>query len=68
MQAGAIFVHDLRRNAVERLPTLSAATNTFSIWLADGTTVIYRSGVGVRVQSTESGALGQTTRRSDCCA
>jgi len=60
VQAGGIWVHDLRRNVVERVPTLSAAANAFPIWLADGKTVMHRSGVGLRVQSTDSNAPGRT--------
>jgi len=60
VQAGSVWVHDLRRNSVERLATLRAATNAFPTWLSDGTTVMYRSGAGLRVQSTESGAQGRT--------
>jgi Tol biopolymer transport system component len=54
-QAGAIWMHDLRRQTVERLSTLGAATNAFPTWLPDGTAVMYRSGAGLRVQSTASG-------------
>jgi serine/threonine-protein kinase len=60
VQAGAIWVHDLRRNAIERVLTEGAATNAFPMWMPDGTTVMYRSGVGLRMQSTVSGAPGRT--------
>jgi Tol biopolymer transport system component len=60
VQAGAIWVHDLRRSAVERLPALSAAANAFPMWLPDGVTVMHRSGVGLRLQNTESGGQGRT--------
>jgi serine/threonine protein kinase/Tol biopolymer transport system component len=60
VQVGAIWVHDLRRGAVERLPTLGAAANAFPAWLPDGTTVMYRSGTGLRVQSTLSSVPGRT--------
>jgi eukaryotic-like serine/threonine-protein kinase len=60
VQAGGIWVHDLRRNVVERVTTLSAAANAFPIWLADGKTIMHRSGVGLRVQSTDSNAPGRT--------
>src|SRR5829696_8622669 len=60
VQAGGIWVHDLRRNVVERVPTLSAAANAFPIWLADGNTVMHRSGVGLRVQSTENNSEVRT--------
>jgi serine/threonine protein kinase/Tol biopolymer transport system component len=60
VQVGTIWVHDLRRGAVERLATLGAAANAFPAWLPDGTTVMYRSGVGLRVQSTASSVHGRT--------
>jgi Tol biopolymer transport system component len=61
VQAGAIWVHDLRRNAVERVSTVTAgAANAFPAWLPDGTTIMHRSGRGVILQRTESGALGRT--------
>jgi serine/threonine-protein kinase len=59
-QAGAIWVLDLRRNAVERVSTFGAATNAFPMWLSDDTAVIHRSGAGLRLQSTESGRQGRT--------
>jgi eukaryotic-like serine/threonine-protein kinase len=60
VQAGAIWVHDLRRHAVERIATLGTPANAFPIWLPDGVTVMHRSGAGLRLQSTESGAQGRT--------
>jgi Tol biopolymer transport system component len=53
------MVHDLRRNAVERVLTQNAAANAFPIWLPDGS-IMYRSGVGIRLQSTDSGSPGRT--------
>ena len=60
VQAGSIWVHDLRRNAFERVATPSTPANAFPMWLPDGTTVLHRSGLGLRLQSTESGAEGRT--------
>ena len=60
VQAGALWVHDLRRNAVERLATVAASANAFPMWLSDNTTVMHRSGFGLRVQSTTSGSQGRT--------
>jgi serine/threonine protein kinase len=58
VQAGAIWVHDLRRNVVERVVTPSTPANAFPIWLPDGTTILHRSGTGLRLQSTDSGGQG----------
>jgi serine/threonine protein kinase/Tol biopolymer transport system component len=60
VQAGAIWVLDLKRNTLERVSTMQTPTNAFPIWLPDGRTVMHRSGVGVRVQSTDGGAAGRT--------
>ena len=59
-QAGGIWVQDLRRNVIERVATLSTAANAFPIWMPDGATVIHRSGLGLRVQSTENNSQGRT--------
>jgi hypothetical protein len=59
VQAGAIWVHDLRRNVVERVVTPSTPANAFPMWLPDGTTILHRSGVGLRLQSTDSGGQGR---------
>jgi serine/threonine-protein kinase len=55
VQAGDLWVHDLRRKAFERISTPSAAGNAFPMWLPDGTTVMHRSGAGLRLQSTQGG-------------
>jgi serine/threonine-protein kinase len=60
LQAGAIWIHDLRRKADERVTTVNAAANAFPEWLPRGSLLMHRSGVGLRVQSTESGGQGQT--------
>jgi serine/threonine protein kinase/Tol biopolymer transport system component len=60
VQAGGIWVHDLRRDVLERVTTLSTPANAFPIWLVDGKTVVHRSGVGLRLQSTDSNAPGRT--------
>jgi eukaryotic-like serine/threonine-protein kinase len=60
VQAGAIWVHDLRRNAFERVATLGTPANAFPMWLPDGVTFLHRSGMGLRLQSTETGGQGRT--------
>jgi hypothetical protein len=56
VQAGALWVQDLRRNAFEQVPTaLNSAVNAFPMWMPDGTTIIHRSGAGLRLESTEGG-------------
>jgi serine/threonine-protein kinase len=60
VQAGAIWVLDLRRNALERLTTSTTPTNAFPMWLPDDTGVMHRSGAGLRVLSTERGGEGRT--------
>jgi Tol biopolymer transport system component len=58
--AGAIWVHDLRRNAFERIATMGTPANAFPIWLPDGASVIHRSGAGLRIHGTEGGGPGRT--------
>lgn len=60
VQAGGIWVHDLRRHAVERLPMFTETANAFPMWMPDGKTVLHRSGAGLRLQSTDSGAPART--------
>ena len=60
VQAGAIWVHDLRRNAFERVATPGTPANAFPMWLPDGITFLHRSGIGLRLQSTETGGQGRT--------
>ena len=60
VQAGDIWVHDLRRKAFERIATPSTPANAFPMWLPDGKTVMHRSGLGIRLQNTDSGTEGRT--------
>jgi serine/threonine protein kinase len=60
VQAGAIWVHDLRRNALERVLTPTTPANAFPMWLPDGTKVIHRTGAGLRLQNMDSGGQGRT--------
>jgi Tol biopolymer transport system component/tRNA A-37 threonylcarbamoyl transferase component Bud32 len=60
VQAGAIWVHDLRRNSFELVATINTEGNAFPMWLPDGRRVMHRSGVGLRVQGTDSGGVGVT--------
>jgi Tol biopolymer transport system component len=62
VQAGALWVHDLRRRAFELVATLNTEGNAFPTWLPDGRRIIHRSGVGLRVQATDGGGQGQTLR------
>ena len=59
-QAGAIWVHDLRRKSMELVAALNTEGNAFPTWLPDGRRVLHRSGAGLRVQSTDSGGEGTT--------
>jgi hypothetical protein len=52
LQAGGVWVLDLRRHAFQLLPTEYTASNAFPTWLPDGQHVIHRSGVGLRVENT----------------
>jgi Tol biopolymer transport system component len=65
VQAGGVWILDLRRQAFQLLPTQYTATNAFPTWLPDGKHVVHRSGVGLRVENTggvEAGrALAGTT-------
>jgi serine/threonine-protein kinase len=60
VQAGGLWVHDLRRDVVQRLATLGMTANAFPMWMPNGTDVMHRSGVGLRIQSTESNSEGRT--------
>jgi Tol biopolymer transport system component len=60
VQAGAIWVHDLRRSALERVLTPTTPANAFPMWLPDGTKVIHRTGAGLRLQNIDSGGQGRT--------
>jgi len=60
VQAGGIWVLDLRRHSLELVATLNAEGNTFPAWLPDGHSVIHRSGLGLRVQPTDGGGGGRT--------
>ena len=60
VQAGGVWILDLRRRAFELLPTQSAASNAFPTWLPDGRHVIYRSGVGLRIENTSGVEPGRT--------
>ena len=54
VQAGAVWVYDLRRNAFERA-SANVSANAFPMWLTDGTTLIHRSGSGLRLHNVENG-------------
>ena len=60
VQAGGVWVLDLRRRAFELLPTQSTASNAFPTWLPDGRHVIHRSGVGLRIENTGGVESGRT--------
>src|SRR5688572_23437503 len=60
VQAGAVWVLDLRRNTFELLATQNTEGNAFPMWLPDGKSMMHRSGVGLRVQTTEGGGQGRT--------
>jgi hypothetical protein len=60
VQAGGVWVLDLRRRAFELLPTHNAASNAFPTWLPDGRHVMHRSGVGLRIESIGGVEPGRT--------
>jgi len=60
VQAGGVWLLDLRRRAFELLPTQSTASNAFPTWLPDGNHVIHRSGVGLRIENTGGVEPGRT--------
>jgi Tol biopolymer transport system component len=60
VQAGGVWVLDLRRKAFQLLPTQYTASNAFPTWLPDGQRVIHRSGVGLRVENTGGVEPGRT--------
>ena len=60
VQAGGVWILDLRRKAFELLPTQSTASNAFPTWLPDGRHVIHRSGVGLRIENTSGVEPGRT--------
>ena len=60
LQAGPVWVLDIRRKVFELLPTQSLAANAFPTWLPDGRRVMHRSGLGLRIESADGSAQGQT--------
>jgi hypothetical protein len=60
VQAGGIGILDLRRKAFELLPMQNAPTNAFPTWLPDGRHVLYRSGLGLRIEDTGGVEQGRT--------
>lgn len=62
VQAGALWVHDLRRRAFELVATQNTEGNAFPAWLPDGRRILHRSGVGLRVQTTDGGGQGETLK------
>jgi Tol biopolymer transport system component len=52
VQAGGVWLLDLRRQAFQLLPTQYTASNAFPTWLPDGQHVVHRSGVGLRIENT----------------
>ena len=60
LQAGGVWILDLRRRAFELLPTQNTASNAFPTWLPDGRHVIHRSGVGLRIENTGGVEPGRT--------
>jgi Tol biopolymer transport system component len=60
LQAGGVWILDLRRRAFELLPTQSTASNAFPTWLPDGRQVMYRSGLGLRIENTGGVEPGRT--------
>ena len=65
VQAGGIWVHELRRRTAERLPVVHhGLANAFPVWLPDNETVMHRTGAGLRLQSiagSQGRALTGTT-------
>ena len=63
VQAGGIWILDLRRKAFELLSMQNASTtssNAFPTWLPDGRHVVYRSGFGLRIENTSGVEPGRT--------
>jgi len=60
VQAGGVWVLDLRRKAFQLLPTQYTASNAFPTWLPDGVHVIHRSGAGLRLENTGGVEPGRT--------
>ena len=60
VQAGPLWVLDLRRKTFELLATQNTEGNAFPMWLPDGKSLIHRSAVGLRLQPTGGGGQGQT--------
>ena len=60
VQAGGVWVLDLRRKAFQLLPTQYTASNAFPTWLPDGLHVVHRSGVGLRIENTGGVEPGRT--------
>jgi Tol biopolymer transport system component len=53
VQAGALWIQDLRRTTFTRLAEYQAALNGFAIWTPDGSRAVYKVADGLRMQSTD---------------
>jgi len=60
VQAGGVWMLDLRRNAFQLLATQYTASNAFPIWLPDGQHIVHRSGAGLRVEDARGVEPGRT--------
>ena len=60
LQAGQVWVLDIRRKVFERVTAESLAANAYPTWLADSRRVIHRSGLGLRIESIDGASPGRT--------
>jgi Tol biopolymer transport system component len=60
VQAGGVWLLELRRKVFQLLPTQFTASNAFPTWLPDGQHVIHRSGAGLRIEHVGGVEQGRT--------
>ncbi len=53
VQAGDLWIQDLRRTTFTRLAEYQAALNGFAIWTPDGNQAVYKAADGLRMQNTD---------------
>ena len=56
VQAGDLWIQDLRRTTFTRLAEYQEVLNGFPIWTPDGTRAIYKSADGLRIRNTDGSA------------
>ena len=59
VQAGDLWIQDLRRATFTRLAEFQALLNGFPIWTPDGSRAVYKAADGLRMQNTDGSGQNQ---------